>query len=286
MTEKASGRDSANSALVQSRGKRYLQSNEPETDDKENMTLKASCVKSLTGSENIRVRELYGKSVEFPPNFTPHILLNGTIKINDTGYAMQRRIKVIFYPITFVDKNMLEYERQSYNNRQEEIKEELETLQGDLSDKQLLNKQLLLDELKKPFLFSLKDPSLEDKLINDKSFLNGFLYYMMDWFRKTNGTFISNEENNKATEDYFNENNPLNDWVKGYTAIDPKKPENKSKFIRSQVLHKEFMGNFMIEMGIKKFNENLKNFKYITCVDDTSNGMKVWLVKKKADDVE
>ena len=286
MTEKATGRDSANSALVQSRGKRYLQSNEPETDDKENMTLKASCVKSLTGSENIRVRELYGKSVEFPPNFTPHILLNGTIKINDTGYAMQRRIKVIFYPITFVDKNMLEYERQSYNNRQEEIKEELETLQGDLSDKQLLNKQFLLDELKKPFLFSLKDPSLEDKLINDKSFLNGFLYYMMDWFRKTNGTFISNEENNKATEDYFNENNPLNDWVKGYTAIDPKKPENKSKFIRSQVLHKEFVGNFMIEMGIKKFNENLKNFKHITCVDDTSNGMKVWLVKKKADDVE
>jgi len=117
LTQNASGRDTANSALAAMRGKRYAQLNEPE-DDSGQLTLKVARLKELSGEPEIKVRELHAKAHDMRIDFTMSILCNDIPKLSKNDGGVERRIKVVTYPYQFVE----EPEEDHHRKRDERVK--------------------------------------------------------------------------------------------------------------------------------------------------------------------
>lgn len=115
LTQNASGRDTANSAMANMRGKRYCQLNEPE-DDNTTLTLKVARVKELSGESEISVRQLHQQATMMRVDFTMSILCNEIPKLSKNDGGVERRIKVITYPYKFVDEPIESFHRQRDDN--------------------------------------------------------------------------------------------------------------------------------------------------------------------------
>jgi phage/plasmid-associated DNA primase len=103
LTQNATGRDTANSAMANMRGRRYCQLNEPE-DDNNVLTLKVARLKELSGESEISVRQLHQQATMMRVDFTMSILCNEIPKLSKNDGGVERRIKVITYPYKFVDE--------------------------------------------------------------------------------------------------------------------------------------------------------------------------------------
>ena len=115
----------ANPTLASSRGKRQLIISEPEEDNEfgHQTSLNASFVKSISGGDPIKARTLYKEPIEFVPQFTPWIQCNDLPNIKKFDKGLQRRIKVIHHPLSFVDNPIDPNERK----RDYKLKERVET---------------------------------------------------------------------------------------------------------------------------------------------------------------
>lgn len=278
LTQGASGRNTANSDLAQSRGKRYAQSNEPE-ESKEAPTLKIAKVKELTGEETVKTRDLHKSSFELLVSFTIHLLCNDPPKLSKSDKAIERRLECITYPYCFKSEEEVTELKQKYDENQSELTKEIAMTIDDVE------KRRLQEQLDRPFTFRIKDEDLGKKLKQDKEIQFGLLYLALEHWKKTNGVFSATEEMKRKKEDYVLDNNPLQDWLRGYDKIDGTKKENKGNFIRANVLLKEFKTQVDESMKIKKFNEYLLQAR-VCIVEDLSNGNKVYLKKKQNDDDE
>jgi len=87
------------SELHNTKGKRVLFLQEPDTSDK----LVISRVKKLTGGDKLSVRGLYCNPTEFYPQFKIIVGLNDMIQFSKIDGGIQRRTRVITYDYKFVD---------------------------------------------------------------------------------------------------------------------------------------------------------------------------------------
>jgi P4 family phage/plasmid primase-like protien len=85
--------------LADSRGKRFVQTQEPEADDK----LQAGLIKELTGGDEICPRSLYKKPITFKPQFGLFIQMNETPDVTRLDGGVLRRFRVVPFPMQFVD---------------------------------------------------------------------------------------------------------------------------------------------------------------------------------------
>lgn len=104
---------SANPTLSSSRNKRNMIISEPSEENEfgANVTLNAPFVKLITGNDEIITRDLYKSNFKFTPQFTPFIQCNNLPNIKNLDKGLQRRIKVIKFPLSFVNKPVEEHER-------------------------------------------------------------------------------------------------------------------------------------------------------------------------------
>jgi P4 family phage/plasmid primase-like protien len=104
---------SANPTLSSSRNKRNMIISEPSEENEfgASVTLNAPFVKLITGNDEIITRDLYKSNFKFIPQFTPFIQCNNLPNIKNLDKGLQRRIKVIKFPLSFVNKPVEEHER-------------------------------------------------------------------------------------------------------------------------------------------------------------------------------
>ena len=88
------------SELHNTKGKRVLFLQEPDTNDK----LVISRVKKLTGGDKLSVRGLYCNATEFFPQFKIIMSLNDMIAFSKMDGGIQRRTRVLTYEYRFVDE--------------------------------------------------------------------------------------------------------------------------------------------------------------------------------------
>jgi phage/plasmid-associated DNA primase len=234
LTQNSSGRDTANSALAQMRGKRYAQLNEPEdSGDDKNLTLKVARIKELSGESETTVRELHQKATTMRIDFKMNILCNEIPKLSKNDQGIERRIKVITYPFKFVDDVVEDFHKK-------------------------------------------KDDELFDRSRNDKHLHNGFLWMMMDIFKKNQGKIIITEDIKKESRQYMKDNNPIGEFVDNY--------EESEEFVLQKNLYKEY-SVWCVEMlkeavSTKKFTEYLRQLK-VKVKMDNNHGNKIYLRKNK-----
>jgi len=228
LTQNASGRDSANSAMAGMRGKRYCQLNEPE-DDNQTLTLKVARIKELSGEPEITVREIFQKSSSMRVDFTMSILCNDIPKLSKNDGGVERRIKVIKYPYKFVDEPIEDFHRK-------------------------------------------RDDNIKTRSESDKALHNGFMWLMMDIFKKTQGKFIINDEIKNESAEYMRQNNPIADFMSEY--------EESTDFIRQKVLYASYLGwcknTYKDPVSDRKFAEFLTQLK-VKVIKDGHHGNKVFV---------
>lgn len=87
------------SELHESKGKRLLLLQEPESNDK----IITSKAKKLTGGDKLSVRGLFRNPIEITPQFKIIMSLNDMVEFSKVDGGIQRRTRIINYPFKFVD---------------------------------------------------------------------------------------------------------------------------------------------------------------------------------------
>lgn len=93
--------------LANSRGKRFLNTTEPESNDK----ILEGTTKKLTGGDSITARGLYKDPITYKPQFMLTLQCNNIPSLNSLTGGSVRRIRIITFPFQFKENPVLENER-------------------------------------------------------------------------------------------------------------------------------------------------------------------------------
>lgn len=111
-----------NSTLANCEYVRFLSLSEP--DNTGDYKLKTALVKSLTGGEKITARDLNKPNITYLPKFSVFVQCNKKPALNEVNKAIEERIKVVHYPLVFVDEPIKENERKRDNFLNEKLKDQ------------------------------------------------------------------------------------------------------------------------------------------------------------------
>jgi P4 family phage/plasmid primase-like protien len=97
ITKPSDKKDAPNPPIAKAKGKRFVQAQEPEADDK----LQIGTIKELTGGDLITARQLYGNTVVYLPQFGLFLQTNGIPVLNKIDGGIKRRLRIIKFPFDF-----------------------------------------------------------------------------------------------------------------------------------------------------------------------------------------
>ena len=117
LTQKRGNSSSAKPELADKKGKRWLQMQEPDGDDK----LQLGFLKILTGEDEIQARALYHDPFYFVPQFKMTISLNDKPEIERVDGGITRRIKILNFTQKFVDNPTKANEHKKDNKLEEKL---------------------------------------------------------------------------------------------------------------------------------------------------------------------
>jgi P4 family phage/plasmid primase-like protien len=137
ITKRSDKKDAPNPPMAKSKGKRFVQCQEPEADDK----LQIGTIKELTGGDEITARQLYHDPVVFVPQFGLFLQCNTIPKLNKLDGGIKRRMVIIYFPFQFVDRPYESHHRAIDHNLKDKI-----TKSSEWRDEFIL---MLLDAYKK-----------------------------------------------------------------------------------------------------------------------------------------
>ena len=100
LTKRSDKKDAPNPPIAHARGKRFVQAQEPEADDK----LQIGTIKELTGGDEITARALFRNPVKFVPQFGLFLQCNTIPKLNKLDGGIKRRMVIINFPFQFVEE--------------------------------------------------------------------------------------------------------------------------------------------------------------------------------------
>jgi len=100
----------ANPTLAKCQGVRYLLVSEPD-DGSDDVKFNVDFIKLLTGGDIITTRDLFKTNISFKPQFTPFVQCNNKPKLGKIDNGIKRRLKIINYPLKFVDNPSKPIER-------------------------------------------------------------------------------------------------------------------------------------------------------------------------------
>lgn len=117
LTQKRSNSSSASPQLADKKGKRWLQMQEPDGDDK----LQLGFLKILTGADEIQARALYHDPFYFVPQFKMTVSLNDKPEIERVDGGIARRIKILNFTQKFVNNPVKQNEHKIDNKLEEKL---------------------------------------------------------------------------------------------------------------------------------------------------------------------
>ena len=91
-----------NPTLSKCQGVRYLLVSEPD-DGSDDVKFNVDFIKMLTGGDMITTRDLFKSNISYKPQFTPFVQCNNKPKLGKLDNGIKRRLKIINYPLKFVD---------------------------------------------------------------------------------------------------------------------------------------------------------------------------------------
>ena len=145
-----------------------------EPDDGKDSKFNIDFIKSMTGGDPLTARGLYKDNVTFIPQFCANVQCNNKPELGKLDRGILRRVKIIPYLLSFVDNPKAKNERQKNYNLVDEITKE---------------------EFRNEFILMLIEKAQE--------------YYNRDYAKEIiMPDIVKNETNN-----YFDDNNPLIDWI-------------------------------------------------------------------------
>lgn len=100
ITKRSDKKDAPNPPMAKAKGKRFVQAQEPEADDK----LQIGTIKEYTGGDEITARQLYHDPVVYVPQFGLFLQCNTIPKLNKLDGGIKRRMVIIYFPFQFVEK--------------------------------------------------------------------------------------------------------------------------------------------------------------------------------------
>ena len=92
----------ANPTLAKCQGIRYLLVSEPD-DGSDDVKFNVDFIKMLTGGDIITTRDLFKSNISYKPQFTPFVQCNNKPKLGKIDDGIKRRLKIINYPLKFVE---------------------------------------------------------------------------------------------------------------------------------------------------------------------------------------
>jgi len=99
ITKRSDKKDAPNPPMAKAQGKRFLQAQEPEAEDK----LQSGTIKEYTGNDEITARKLYGDTVCYIPQFGLFLQCNTIPKLTKLDGGVKRRMVIILFPNQFVE---------------------------------------------------------------------------------------------------------------------------------------------------------------------------------------
>lgn len=105
LTGKSDKKDAPLPALAQSKGKRFAAATEP---DDASGKFQAATVKSFTGNEEVRAREMYKTDITFTPQFTLFVACNDVPTYTKIDGGVIRRQRVLRFPFDFTQAEQTE----------------------------------------------------------------------------------------------------------------------------------------------------------------------------------
>jgi P4 family phage/plasmid primase-like protien len=145
-----------------------------EPDDGKDSKFNIDFIKSMTGGDPLTARGLYKDNVTFIPQFCANVQCNNKPELGKLDRGILRRVKIIPYLLSFVDNPKAKNERQKNYNLVDEITKE---------------------EFRNEFILMLIEKAQE--------------YYNKDYAKDIIMPDIVKNE----TDNYFDDNNPLIDWI-------------------------------------------------------------------------
>jgi P4 family phage/plasmid primase-like protien len=108
ITKRDDKKSAPNPQLAKAKGKRFVQAQEPEADDK----LQVGIIKEMTGGDDeITARQLYRDPVIFVPQFGLFLQCNTIPKLNKIDGGIKRRMVIIPFPFQFVENVVEKHHR-------------------------------------------------------------------------------------------------------------------------------------------------------------------------------
>lgn len=95
-------KDATNDNIVNSKGKRFVLTMEPEADVK----LQGGFLKSLSGGDEITARGIYAKPITFTPQYSIHIQVNVPPPMSKMDDGVRRRLVVLPFPFQFRSQDL------------------------------------------------------------------------------------------------------------------------------------------------------------------------------------
>jgi len=117
ITKRTERKDAPNPPLAQSKGKRIVQAQEPEIDDK----FQPGVIKEFTGGDEISCRLLYGNTIQFVPQWGLFVQCNGLPKFSKIDGGVKRRTRIINFPFQFVEAPTEPHHRKINNDIKDKI---------------------------------------------------------------------------------------------------------------------------------------------------------------------
>jgi P4 family phage/plasmid primase-like protien len=114
----------ANPTLAKCQGIRYLLVSEPD-DGSDDVKFNVDFIKMLTGGDIITTRDLFKSNISYKPQFTPFVQCNNKPKLGKIDNGIKRRLKIINYPLKFVEKPINSNERPIDFSLKEKLNNEL-----------------------------------------------------------------------------------------------------------------------------------------------------------------
>jgi putative DNA primase/helicase len=206
----------ANPTLAKCQGIRYLLVSEPD-DGSDDVKFNVDFIKMLTGGDIITTRDLFKSNISYKPQFTPFVQCNNKPKLGKIDDGIKRRLKIINYPMKFVDKPCKQNER---------------PIDYTLKDK-------ILNGIYKQFVLLLIEKAVEHKAKN----------------------LIQPQEVENQTNEYFDENDPVNVWLVDYYEI----TNDVNNRISSSELYTNYLSDGNTKISLVKFSEYMKlnNIEFI-----------------------
>jgi P4 family phage/plasmid primase-like protien len=146
--------NNADNIMAKKKNTRLCITTEPEGD----VNLKCAKLKQVSGNDKVQCRFNYGKLFNFVPKFKLIIQTNLDFRVEGYDGGIRRRLKLIKFPIKFVDEPISEFQRKINRN----LKTEVKTDEFKLSFMQILIKHYKLFVENDDFKLVLPPRILED----------------------------------------------------------------------------------------------------------------------------